>query len=872
MFTLSLSCHIIIRLFIPLLIGMILIILISLVPLGVQTNILFNITKKQMSSINQEAINRRINNTADYILTIFKQIDTDVNVLHDYSYSMINNELPINNYYKSFYGISSIDNLIPTYDTDGYVYASVTYINGITNIIDLYNVSFINETSLIDNVFRSIYKSSDLYDSLYIGLNNGLFRLYPYVKLDNFATYTYVCNINNLLSVGYNPRCENWYIQSTNNHNINYLPPSRNIDNTKTFITVSKSLFVNNILIGVVAANIKLDQINNIISSSSVTTNGYYFMIDINGRIISYFNNDKIINSSIFTIESSITNNIISSMVTNNIGTISLNKNNTNWFLSYTVVHSNYILVSMYPEFDLYVEANDLNVLLYWTIINGIFVVICIFVIIAIGALIINIIIGKKYANSISDISTFLLSVINSNGLEMTNINASSSELIQLKNNLIDLRTTICYGNTAFFEGQLDKALETYNSALVIFDRTKNIKGLAMCYNNIANVKKQLGQSSDALSLYNKSINYVEQLMKNSGSDVNKILDCKIMLANRYMNIGVLYKDINKFDEALVYFNKSLDYNRETDNLAGISKVNNNLGQLLLQQGKMNEAGQQIIDTYELISNRDNVDIISLQYSMMSMGILEYFKNNYTNSIDWLSKILDTYKETNVYIQQTCLEYMDNSYTALGSLNVASEIKKLRKRNNASKNVLFVLDSSGSMGGSPIKQCKQSIKDIITNHLDSNDNVSLITFDSNIKEIFPFINKDNHLNQILNDIDTKVIINGNTAFYDALNYALSKIDGLGTNYIIALTDGEDNRSTINHKQLSLKMESMFINLIIITVGSLKTENIIKGFCNSCKKKGKGLYIKSESNNNKDISDAFNNVAKILTGQLNVDTF
>lgn len=255
----------------------------------------------------------------------------------------------------------------------------------------------------------------------------------------------------------------------------------------------------------------------------------------------------------------------------------------------------------------------------------------------------------------------------------------------------------------------------------------------------------------------------------------------------------------------------------------------------------------------------------------MSMGILEFYKENYPKSIEWFCKIFDSFKETNIYIQQTCLEYLDNSYVAIGQLDIAMQIRKQKKQNIFSKNVYFVLDCSGSMSGEPINQCKKSIKNIISNNLNGNDNVSLITFDSTSKNIFTNMNIDNSLVQILSDIDNKIKIGGSTAFYDALNSSLVLSKGLGESWIVALTDGEDNSSKCTIKDVTNLIESNLTNLVVITVGSVLTENVIKGFCNSCHKKGgKGIHIKSETNDNKSISEAFHNVAKILTGQLSVE--
>lgn len=856
-------------------IGIVIICLIALLPLGIQTNILNNIINNQMSNISYTSCNKRVENMGKYIKTVFDEVNNDMKVFNDYSEKIINKSLPINKYYKNYFAVSSIDGNIPINDNNGDSYFSGSYKVGINNLDQVNNIEYINETTIIDNIFRSIYKSNNRYDKLYIGMNNGLFRRYPYGNLDNYNSYKYICANDNLQRMGYDPRCRQWYVDSEiNNSTINYSAPYVDASSSNVLITVSKSIIINNRIIGVIGIDLKMIEIDNTVMNFTIEKNGYNFMFDKTGLIISYPKiNRNNGNQYIQNIEPSITNEIINSIILNNTGIndIVINKNNNTWIFTYIFINDNYILATVYPLYQLYDEANILNLSLYWIIMYGVIGIVIIFTVVILILIVVNIIIGQKYSSNIKKLSNFLVE-INNVDKEMGD-SLSSNEFNILKKNLRDLRTTICYGNTAFSEGHLDKALINYKSALVIFERTKNMKGLAMCYNNIANVHKQLNQNKEAIDLYNKSINYVEQLMNSCKNDKQKLIEYKIMLANRYMNLGVLHKDNNNFDLAMDFFNKSLSLNKESDNVSGIAKVNNNLGQLLLQKDSINQADELINITYDMISNRSDVDPLSLQYCIMSMGILEFYKGNYIKCIEFLCKILDTYQETSVYIQQTCLEYLDNAYTSLGSLDIAIQIRSFKKQNLFSKNIFFVLDTSGSMAGSPLNQCKNSIKDIITNYLALNDNISLTTFNTKVTDIFPLLNKENHLQHILNNIDTKVTANGNTSFYDAIHSTLSKLNGIGDNYLIALTDGDDNNSSISPKKLSSIIESTYLNMIIITAGSVSNENTIKQLCSSCKKKGgKGIHIKADSNNRHDISHAFNNVVKILTGQLNIESF
>ena len=124
MITCNLTCHVLTRLFVPMVIGMISIMLISIVPICVQNNDLANVIDKQMSTIGKIGIESKINNLAIQLSDLFKQINNDIILLHNYSTICINNEIPIKRYYNSYDGTNT---KIPMFDKDKYSYSSSIY-------------------------------------------------------------------------------------------------------------------------------------------------------------------------------------------------------------------------------------------------------------------------------------------------------------------------------------------------------------------------------------------------------------------------------------------------------------------------------------------------------------------------------------------------------------------------------------------------------------------------------------------------------------------------------------------------------------------------------------------------------------------------
>jgi len=127
----------------------------------------------------------------------------------------------------------------------------------------------------------------------------------------------------------------------------------------------------------------------------------------------------------------------------------------------------------------------------------------------------------------------------------------------------------------------------------------------------------------------------------------------------------------------------------------------------------------------------------------------------------------------------------DNYYMLLASPSYVGKKEKI-----LSKNLIFVLDSSGSMSGKKIKQAKEAVRFII-NHLDKKDKFSLVDFDDGVSLFSSEIisaSREN-IERALRFVD-EVEDSGGTNINDALLQALEMIEpGERPNYILFLTDG-----------------------------------------------------------------------------------
>jgi len=108
----------------------------------------------------------------------------------------------------------------------------------------------------------------------------------------------------------------------------------------------------------------------------------------------------------------------------------------------------------------------------------------------------------------------------------------------------------------------------------------------------------------------------------------------------------------------------------------------------------------------------------------------------------------------------------------------------------SSKNIIFILDTSGSMSGEKIKQAKNALT-FCLNSLNERDQFNIIDFDDGIKSFRNSLVRADHLNiqSALSFVD-KCEADGGTNINDALQTALKQIEGNGrASFIIFLTDG-----------------------------------------------------------------------------------
>lgn len=174
-------------------------------------------------------------------------------------------------------------------------------------------------------------------------------------------------------------------------------------------------------------------------------------------------------------------------------------------------------------------------------------------------------------------------------------------------------------------------------------------------------------------------------------------------------------------------------------------------------------------------------------------------------------------------------------WTGTDTAQINFDVDTKTKRNNNPKDVILVLDTSGSMSGSRISSVKKDTIEFVSNSFNNNENkVSLITFDSNATTLLDWTNNSEDLvskiNSISNDLSSYALTNYYQALIEVDKMLQSYEPQKGRDLIVFfLTDGIPCMETPNeinqYKILKEKYPYIIINGIQYEMGNYVREEL-----------------------------------------------
>ena len=150
-------------------------------------------------------------------------------------------------------------------------------------------------------------------------------------------------------------------------------------------------------------------------------------------------------------------------------------------------------------------------------------------------------------------------------------------------------------------------------------------------------------------------------------------------------------------------------------------------------------------------------------------------------------------------------------------------------RPSSPKAVVFVLDCSGSMGGTRLNNCKQALLDIYSDNINDTDKVALVTFASDVRVDLDWTLKADDWRGRVPVLFNQLTTRGLTAMYDGVARAVQLTQKDGgmpgyDNWIVLLCDGDDGNSRVSCNAVAKQLKGLsdagiLKGLIAIAAGS-----------------------------------------------------
>jgi serine phosphatase RsbU (regulator of sigma subunit)/Tfp pilus assembly protein PilF len=191
--------------------------------------------------------------------------------------------------------------------------------------------------------------------------------------------------------------------------------------------------------------------------------------------------------------------------------------------------------------------------------------------------------------------------------------------------------------------GEYDKAIEYYQENLRLQEQIGNTLQEAQARSNIANVYFAFEIDFEkALEQYKESLDLFLKYNKEKPDDPRGIRG----LAQTYINLGIVYKELDTLNMALENFRRALDYYTQLGDRAGIASVQRNIGMIQLEGRAYNEAlkaVQSSLAYYREIGQRKEE-----AEDLKNIGKIYYRMKQYPQALDYLNQSLEISKPLNL--------------------------------------------------------------------------------------------------------------------------------------------------------------------------------------------------------------------------------
>jgi tetratricopeptide (TPR) repeat protein/uncharacterized protein YegL len=476
------------------------------------------------------------------------------------------------------------------------------------------------------------------------------------------------------------------------------------------------------------------------------------------------------------------------------------------------------------------------------------------------------------------------------------NNDASSVDMRNVLSAFSRMIISLRFGSDTYVMGNLAKAQHVFMDALDLFKSIQNSRGVAIAHNNLGSVFLKCGNFEVAQQHLNDAVEQSRLDLQTSlataaatpdsiGNMHPDVKRAHKTLGDRLGNLALCLQKMGKHDEHKILLQECLKHNEEASNTVGFIVQQVNLLDTYLADRNITSA---VACVGRMQSQIKEVDVFGqlppvkqhacLQRLLLCQALVAYHLNQNLEALKLVVECLTAHEFCDLSVSRRGIQLLGELYPRLQRADLVDSIVNpvqnavfpdmpaaVVKAAALPKDVLFVLDYSGSMAGSRIKASTQNILMVFNEYIKDDDRVMLNHFNTQVYTDVPLGKKRDIAGKFVEAVNRLSAPNGGTAFYDAV-YGAAKTLGQskGKSYIIGLTDGEDNSSNQNPqdcaKILKLNKVSGVIVINVEGAGDASGFNTIV----SATSEGKVL---TTSEGAEGIFKAFSEVAKMISGDV-----
>lgn len=469
--------------------------------------------------------------------------------------------------------------------------------------------------------------------------------------------------------------------------------------------------------------------------------------------------------------------------------------------------------------------------------------------------------------------------------VDMRNVLSAFSRMI------ISLR----FGRDEYVLNNLIKAEQVFQDALELFKSIQNSRGIAIANNNLGTVKLKNGNFDSARQFFSDAIEQsrldlqaalavaaaTPDALGNMHPDVKR---SHKTLGDRLGNLALCLQKMKKADEYKIILQECLQHNEECGNVAGFIVQQVNLVDVYLSEQNVQSAvacvgriQSQVREVEIFGSLPEQKQHASLQRLLLCQALVAFHLHQYTEALKIAVDCLTLHQYCDLSLTRRGIQLLADIYPRLQRHDLVELIvnpvqaavftdgSTVTATTAVPKDVLFVLDYSGSMAGSRIKASTENIMMVFDKYINDEDRVMLSHFNTSVHVDIPLSKKCDVAKQFSKSVQDLRHPNGSTAFYDAVYLAAETVKGSsGKSYIIGLTDGEDNSSSKSPQECAEILKQNGVSGMIVI--SVEGEGNASGFQTIVSATKEGTVL-TTSQGADGIFKAFSQVAKLISGDV-----